>query len=267
MARASRGLSPVGVIFLFFLLGAGAIVAAVYGIGNQRELARLRKEVEQFRTAQDALRREIAQERERPRPAPPRAGVPLRDVTMNLAGAPAKGEAAAPLTLVEFTDYECGFCARHVKQTLPQLEAEYIATGKLRYVFRNFPLESIHKKAFKAHEAALCAGDQGKFWEMHDALFANPRALAPADLTAHAAAVGLDSARFESCLAQGTHADKVRRDLADGKRAGVTGTPAFFLGTTTPDGAFKPLRFIKGARPYPGFKQEIDELLTKLPSR
>src|SRR5262245_32664588 len=95
---------------------------------------------------------------------------------------------------------------------------------------REFPLESIHPLAFKAAEAALCAGDQGKYWNMHTRLFANQRALAPADLAAHAQALGLDQAAFDQCLEGGRKAPIVRRDLADGQKAGITGTPTFLLG-------------------------------------
>jgi protein-disulfide isomerase len=98
-------------------------------------------------------------------------------VVLNLKGDPFKGEKNAKVTLVEFSDYQCPFCARHVRATLPPLESEYIATGKIKYVFRNFPIASIHPLAFKAHEAANCSGEQDKYWEMHDRLFANSKAL------------------------------------------------------------------------------------------
>jgi protein-disulfide isomerase len=181
-------------------------------------------------------------------------------VVLTLDGDPIKGDRNARLVLVEFTDYQCPFCARHVRDTFPQLEADYIKTGKLRYVTREFPLESIHPQAFKAAEAALCAGDQGKYWEMHARLFANQRALGADQLGAHAQAVGLDEAKFSQCLSGGTKAAKVRRDLADGAKAGVTGTPAFFLGVA--DGAtVKVVRVIKGAQPLASFKEAIDSAL------
>ena len=126
---------------------------------------------------------------------------------------------------------------------------------------REFPLESIHPQAFKAAEAALCAGDQGKYWEMHDRLFANQRALAPADLTAHAQALGLEAA-FTRCLDGGQKTAKIRRDLADGQKAGVTGTPSFFVGVV--DGKGGPVKIVqtlKGAQAFPAFKAAIDSVL------
>ncbi len=135
-------------------------------------------------------------------------------------------------------------------------------TGKLRYVVRDFPLESIHPQALKAAEAAHCAGDQGKYWEMFERLFANQRALGATDLRAHAAGVGLDVAKFQECLDAGKHAATVRRNLADGQKAGVRGTPTFFLGVmegTT--GKVNVLRVIRGAQQFVGFKAAIDAAL------
>lgn len=137
-------------------------------------------------------------------------------------------------------------------------------TGKIRYVFRNFPLESIHKFAFKAHEAAACAGDQGKYWEMHERLFENQTALEPEDLSSHGDAIGLDAATFQQCLTSGKHAAAIRADLADGAAAGVTGTPTFFLGVTNPnDGKVQVISKLVGARPYDAFKQVIDNALAE----
>ena len=141
---------------------------------------------------------------------------------------------------------------------MPKLDDEYIKTGKLRYVIREFPLESIHPQAFKASEAALCAGDQGKYWEMHDRLFADQKAIASKDLPEHAQALGLDSGKFEECLASGKHAAKIRAALVEGQKAGVRGTPAFFLGLTAPDNSkVKIVRMISGAQGYSVFQAAI----------
>ena len=126
---------------------------------------------------------------------------------------------------------------------------------------RDFPLEAIHPQAFKAAEAAHCAGDQGKYWEMHVLLFAQQRALGAADLTRHAATLGLDGAKFQTCLDKGTHADAVRRDLAEGAKAGVRGTPTFFLGVIENGTKVRVTRVIRGAQPAEAFKQAIDAAL------
>lgn len=134
----------------------------------------------------------------------------------------------------------------------------------MKYVFVDLPLESIHKLAFKAAEAANCAGEQGKYWEMHDRLFANQKTLEP--WKAHAEAVGLDVPKFEACLSAGKQAEEIRRDMAEVQKAGVTGTPAFFLAYTDPGSSkVKTLVRITGAQPFSSFKAQIDRFLSEQP--
>jgi len=130
----------------------------------------------------------------------------------------------------------------------------------LRYAVIDLPLESLHSTAFRAAEIVRCAGDQGKYWEMRDRLFANPRAI---DETAsHAEAIGLDGGRFEACLAGNRFADDIRSDMAQAASAGVAGTPSFFLAVADPaTGKLRPVRFITGAQPFANFKEQIDAVL------
>jgi len=124
------------------------------------------------------------------------------------------------------------------------------------------PLESIHPLAFKAAEAAHCAAEQGKYWEMHDRMFANQTSLSRKDLAEHARALGIDVSSFESCLDSGKHAARIRKDLGDAMKAGVTGTPTFFFGATDLTGApVKSSRKLVGAVGYPTFKQAIESFL------
>lgn len=147
---------------------------------------------------------------------------------------------------------------------MPQIEKDYISAGKVKYVTKDFPLEAIHKNAFKAAEATHCAGEQDKYWEMYNLLFANMQKLNPTDMPGHAEAVGLDVGKFQECLDSGKYAARVRKDMSDGQQAGVTGTPAFFIGVTDPkDGKIKALRTIKGAQQFAGFKEAIDSLLAE----
>jgi protein-disulfide isomerase len=178
---------------------------------------------------------------------------------LDVSGAPTQGAQNAKLTLVEFTDYQCPFCKQHVQTTLPQLEKAYVSTGKLRYLLRDFPLEALHKHAQQAAEAALCAGDQNKYWQMHDKLFANQQALDLENLSNYAKAIGLKKSSFKECLTTGKYAETVRRNSEDGHKLGITGTPSFLLGVS--DGnKVKNVRLIVGAQPFPVFKQEIDEI-------
>jgi protein-disulfide isomerase len=140
-------------------------------------------------------------------------------------GYPSIGPENAPVTIVEFADFQCPYCAQSAS-TLNQALARY--PGKVRVVFRNFPL-SFHTYAQKAHEAAECANEQGKFWQYHDVLFANQGALGVDDLKRYAAGVGLDGERFSQCLDTGKYAEKVRKDYEEGARYNVRGTPTFFI--------------------------------------
>jgi protein-disulfide isomerase len=176
---------------------------------------------------------------------PPRAAVSSGDDD------PAKGPATAPITIVEFSDFQCPYCAR-VNPTLKQVQDRY--GDKLRVVFRDFPLLQIHKDAAKAAEAAECAQDQGKFWEMHDKLFSNQAKLQVEALKQSAAEIGLDTASFNECLDSGKHSAEWRKDMEEGERFGVTGTPAFFING----------RLLAGAQPLEAFTTVIDEELARV---
>jgi protein-disulfide isomerase len=183
-------------------------------------------------------------------------------VRTSVAGAPSLGRADAPVTIVEFSDYQCPFCQRYFATTLPALKKEYVDAGKVRYVFRDHPLDQLHPLARKAAEAAHCAGEQGKFWEMHDALFGHPGTLAPSQLVEHARSIGLDGPKFGECLASGRHAARVERGLADGAAAGVQGTPGFVIGRTKPGDVVEGTP-VRGAQPLETFRQIIDRALAQ----
>jgi len=125
----------------------------------------------------------------------------------------------------------------------------------------DFPLP-MHRQAMKASEGALCAGDQGKFWEMHGRLFANQNALGPGALSKHAEALGMDTTQFKECLESAKHAAQIRAAMAEGQKAGITGTPAFLFGFIETDGKVKATKKIPGAVPYAIFKATIDEMLS-----
>ncbi|HYE16359.1 MAG TPA: DsbA family protein [Pyrinomonadaceae bacterium] len=226
--------------------------------------AELKKEIEELKAGQQALMKELQEIRKLLLPRQPAAAAePPREVVFDISGAPFKGDANARLTLIEFSDYQCPFCARHVRDTLPQIERDYVKTGKLKYVFRDMPLESIHPHALKASEAAHCAGEQGKFWEMHNSLFGNQTALSASDLATYARGVGVDAAKFQQCLDGGKYAADIRRKMSEVLSLGVTGTPTFFVGVTTPgDPKVKVVRALRGAASYANFKEVLDGLLS-----
>ena len=195
-----------------------------------------------------------------PRPAPPQ--VPEFD--LSLAGSPSKGRADARLVVLEFSDFECPFCGRYARDTYGQVIKEFVDSGKVRYVFRHLPIESLHPRALRASEAAECAHAQGRFWDYHDRLFANQQLLNEPDFAKHAQALTLNMPAFEKCMAtQLTSPAKVRQDQSEGGRAGVTGTPTFFIGTVTKEGKLKALRRLVGAHPITNFRSTIESLLAE----
>lgn len=160
---------------------------------------------------------------------------------------PSIGPADAPVEIIEFSDFQCPYCAR-AEPTVKQVIEEY--GDQVRLVYRDFPL-SIHSNAQKAAEAGECAYDQGMFWEMHDKMFENQGSLGTASLKGYAEELGMDTAEFNDCLDSGKHEDEVKEDFADGVDAGVTGTPAFFINGIK----------LSGAQPFSSFKQVIDQEL------
>lgn len=162
-----------------------------------------------------------------------------------------KGSKDAPVTVVEFTDYQCPFCARYFADTMPQVEENYVDTGKVRYLTRDFPLP-FHGNAQAAAQAARCAGDQGKYWEMHDALFDNQGEWSDVDpresFVSYASTLGLDSNSFTDCLDSEKYKEAVEEDLALAQQLGVGGTPGFFING----------KLLVGAQPFSAFQQTID---------
>lgn len=195
-------------------------------------------------------------------PAPAAAAVATVDTPIDIAGAATKGSPTAKVALVEFSDYQCPFCGRYATSTLPELTREYIDTGKIRYVFRNLPLESIHPNAFRAAVAAECAGEQGKYWPMHDRLFAGQTALDAPSIVNYGRAAGVDVVRFQQCLDSDKHVARIRQDQSEGGRIGATSTPTFFVALINPgETKVRAVRLIRGAQPYPTFTAVIDSVL------
>ncbi len=176
---------------------------------------------------------------------------------------PFKGNADAPITIVEFSDFQCPFCSRFFDQTLPAIEENYINTGKVKLVYKDLPLDNLHPNARPAHIAAECADEQGKFWGYHDILFENQaqwNKLTSTDLSSqlneYATTLGLNSASFDSCLLSQDIADEVNADTLQASSYGATGTPTFFIGNEE-DGFIK----LVGAQPFSAFQRVIDEQL------
>ena len=200
-----------------------------------------------------------------PQPAQASAASKPQLIRVSLDDDPVKGDPDAPVTIVEFSDFQCPFCARFFQQTLPLIEKNYIDTGKVKLVYRDLPLASIHPNAIPSHIAAECADDQGKFWEYHDILFENQsqwNRLGLDDLKnifkQYADDLELDAVSYDSCLDSSDIVDEINDDLVDARALGATGTPTFFIGTEK-DGFVK----ISGAQPYSSFQSSIEKLLSQ----
>ena len=236
------------------------------------EIAVLRREVQALKAQQSAMERDLQAIKSLLQGlAQPRAKAEPEDSFVNksitLTNEPTKGNAAAKVTLVEVSDYHCPFCRRQNQQTMPQVMADYVNSGKVRYVFVDYPIAQLHPDAFKSHEAAACAGDQGKYWQMHDLLFTNAPARDASQLTANAGMVGVDTKKFEVCLNGGNggaHAPAIRESIARMQQLGVGGTPLVLIGLTPTSGSpMKVVSSVYGAQPYPAFKSALDAALAQ----
>ena len=183
-------------------------------------------------------------------PSAPAPSAPTIDMKALVDDDAVQGKESAPVTIVEFSDYECPFCARFYSDTELQIREQYVKTGKVKFVYRDFPL-SFHQNAQKAAEAAECAGEQEKYWEMHDALFEKGVQGGVSSFKQYARDVGLKTADFDKCLDSGQMAGEIRKDMSDGQRVGVQGTPAFYVNGQE----------ISGAQPFGAFQQIIDAAL------
>jgi len=222
----------------------------------QIEIANLNNKIERMSTDLSAIKTAA-------RPgAAPAAPPPVVEKVVSIDDDPIKGDPKAPVTIIEFSDYECPFCKRANDSSIKQIDEEYISKGKVRLVFRDYPLP-FHKKATSAAVAANCAGEQGKYWEMHDFLFESKDNLDMPIIMGSVGELGLDKAKFTACVNDKSKEKEITKDLEDGKKYGVRGTPSYFIGRTT-DGNEITGTFVRGAQPYSVFKEHIDEQLKEV---
>ena len=212
----------------------------------------------------EVIIREIAQSSQARQTTQTQAG-PQIITNISLGDDPMKGNPDAEITIVEFSDFQCPFCWRFYTQTLPLIEQNYISAGKVNFVYKDFPIQSIHPNAVPAALAGECADDQGKFWEMHDMIFINQKNwqnLQPTQSTnifkEYAIEIGLNTDEFDSCVNSGKYLEEIQNDFDDGRAYGVTGTPGFFVGN-------EKIGFTKliGAQPFSSFQQLIDGQLSQ----
>ncbi len=223
----------------------------------QDEISDLRAQQAQLTTELEALKSQRGQG-----PGGAAADTPVR--TLTVAGRPARGPETARVTFIEYSDYGCSYCAEYVRDVSPRLIRDYVDSGQVRYVFKNYPVEELHPGAFKAHVAAACAGEQGRYWQMHDRLFAKQGNFQAERVVGDARNVGLDTAKFQACVAGTAHDGVIREDIDEAVRGGVNGTPVFVVALTEPgSAAVTPLRVVVGVQPYEAFRDAIDDVLAR----
>ena len=225
----------------------------------------LRDEVQELKQGQEQIQKDLEEIKKLlekgARAAPAKAA--FKPTDMKLGNAPTMGDSTAPVTLVEFSDYHCPYCKRHATTVMKQLQENYIDTGKLRFVMREMPIPNLHPRAEAAAVAVLCAGDQGDYWGMHDALFIDQKAKTDEAFKAMAESIGLNAAAFDTCLGSKKFDAQIKADQAEARKLGISGTPSFVVGLTdSKDSSTVHLtKFIRGAQPYASFAAAIDELL------
>ncbi|MEE9264531.1 MAG: DsbA family protein, partial [Vicinamibacteria bacterium] len=219
------------------------------------ELAEIRKEIETLRREVGDLRSKVGDiHRVAVRPTPTAPPPPDR---VTLDESRALGSADAQIAIVEFSDYQCPYCQRFYSQTFPALKKNYIETGKVRFYFRDFPLERIHPQARSSAIAASCAARQGAYWDMHHGLFENQKRLGPELYQELAKEMGLDVAAFETCLEEPAEDKKVDQELAYGQSLSIKGTPHYFVGRIE-DGQLVDVKRVNGAQPFEAFSRVIE---------
>jgi len=178
---------------------------------------------------------------------------------------PMIGNPNAAITMIEFSDFQCPFCKRFHDNTFPLIQTNYIDTGKVNFVYRDFPIQGIHPNALPTALASECADEQGKFWQYHDKIFQNQEEWKSLDLNQivtllkqYASELKLNEDEFGACLDSGKYVDEVNNDYQDGQKYGIEGTPGFFIGNDK-IGYTK----VSGAKPYPSFQSVLDEVLAK----
>lgn len=248
---------------MIFALLSGLLLSQVGFAHEVGESNNLHLELEKLREQQKVLQKELQGIKTLLSERGIKAAPSVKNLHLGITEQPFKGNPEAGLTLIEFTDYQCPFCRKYAKQTLPELERDYIETGKIKYVVRDFPLQSLHRDAFQAAVAADCAGEQGQYWKMHDRLLSNSSS-PYGDWSQHANAIGLDENQFQHCMKSDHPGQGVQKDLIEGRKVGVQGTPTFFLGVPEKNtGNIKVLKVMRGAQSYSKMKHSLDQLLAE----
>src|SRR4051812_8091491 len=247
--------------WILVLLCAAAPATAQDTKQLQQQIDDLRKGQEQILKQLDEIRSLLNEQRKESKPAPPSF------LSINVHGEPFRGDAKARVAILEYSDFDCGFCAEFATNIFPRLDANYIKTGKVKFFFRDMPSPDHAFALFKA-KVARCADEQGKFWQMHDYLFAHQQPMGTSDTPKLADAIGIDGGKLSACLAADKYASIAQRSLASAEKYHIDGTPAFIIGTLSEDGSFlKAAQVTLGTQTYEFFEKQLDQLTSTNTSR
>ena len=234
---------------------------------TKSDIRELKEEIVTLQQGQEKMQKDLAEiktllEKGARTPAPA-AKAPFKPKDLVVGDSAYLGSADAPVTLFEYSDYQCPYCRRHATTVLTQIVKEYVDNGQVRVVMREYPIATLHPRAFAASRAALCAGAQGQYWEMHDKIFATQKALSDDDLKSHAESLGLDITAYDGCLADEDTDKRIRAEIAEAQSMGISGTPSFVIGPTDKEDSNKVrvTQYIRGAQPLTSFQAAIKEQL------
>jgi protein-disulfide isomerase len=225
----------------------------------QQQIDELRKNQEAILKELGEIKRSLGQKATRndvlAKPELPRL------VSLNVHGERFRGDGKARIAMVEYSDFDCSFCAKYAKEIYPHIDRDYIQSGKIKYFFRDLPPPGETNALLKAR-TARCAGEQDKFWELHDLLFTEPAAPLDEKLSLQAQALGLDLEKLNQCLASGRYVENIERSASGARQLGIHGTPAFVVGTLSEDGDFlRSTNILVGGENYTALKSVLDHLL------
>jgi len=252
--KFTKALFPVCVMALGFVSFSVA----------QESPADLRKDIEELKQNQQVIIKELQAIKSLLSSLPMRPQeVDIRGMEIDLSGKPVIGKSASHLVMIEFSDYQCPFCGQYARETFPKIKELYVDSNKMDYAIVDVPLPS-HQLAPKAAEAAHCAEDQGKFWEMHDQLMAKQDSLDK--LSSYAATLNLDLPKYEECLNTNKYAKKITAEIEMAAKLGINGVPGFILAAKDPlnPSKAKGILALRGAMPLEMFQKEIDQALADL---
>jgi protein-disulfide isomerase len=247
------------------LIAIVSIIGMSFAGVAQESKDNIQKDIEELRQGQQAIRKDLQEIKAvlAPLMARQAPAVNVKGMQIQLGNFPIKGSETAKLVLIEFSDYQCPHCSKYTSETLPQIIKHYVDSGKMQYAIVDAPIPS-HKSAPKAAEASHCAGEQGKYWEMHSQMMSQPDKIT--DLSFHATALVLNVNQFENCLKTDKYAEEVRKGMSFATKLGISGVPQFIIAQIESIKPFKAkgINLLRGALPFVVLQREIDQALADI---